>query len=156
MVDRTEFANRIKVARGAKGWSCQQLADRLGISETRMNGIERGRYERLPEGDIYNVAHILGLDFMELMALAKQAPQFITDEFCRRPNLMEQLISCAALLGDDDLKSAIDLICKEKLDEYIKENRASASPEGSRRKTKRRNKRRASNRSVEMREGWDA
>lgn len=37
--------NRLKVLRGERGWSQQDLADRLGVSRQSVNAIETGRYD---------------------------------------------------------------------------------------------------------------
>lgn len=37
--------NRLKTLRGERGWSQQDLADRLGVSRQSVNAIETGRYD---------------------------------------------------------------------------------------------------------------
>lgn len=37
--------NRLKALRGERGWSQQDLADRLGVSRQSVNAIETGRYD---------------------------------------------------------------------------------------------------------------
>ena len=40
--------NRLKVLRAERGWSQQDLADRLGVSRQSVNAIETGRYDPAP------------------------------------------------------------------------------------------------------------
>jgi putative transcriptional regulator len=37
--------NRLKALRAVRGWSQQDLADRLGVSRQSVNAIEKGRYD---------------------------------------------------------------------------------------------------------------
>lgn len=37
--------NRLKALRGERGWSQQDLADRLGVSRQSVNAIETSRYD---------------------------------------------------------------------------------------------------------------
>lgn len=37
--------NRLKALRADRGWSQQDLADRLGVSRQSVNAIEKGRYD---------------------------------------------------------------------------------------------------------------
>lgn len=37
--------NRLKALRGERGWSQQDLADRIGVSRQSVNAIETGRYD---------------------------------------------------------------------------------------------------------------
>jgi putative transcriptional regulator len=37
--------NRLKTLRAERGWSQQDLADRLGVSRQSVNAIETGRYD---------------------------------------------------------------------------------------------------------------
>ena len=37
--------NRLKVLRAERGWSQQDLAERVGVSRQSVNAIEKGRYD---------------------------------------------------------------------------------------------------------------
>jgi putative transcriptional regulator len=37
--------NRLRVLRAERGWSQQELADRLGVSRQSVNAIETGKYD---------------------------------------------------------------------------------------------------------------
>ena len=37
--------NRLRVLRAERGWSQQDLAERLGVSRQSVNAIEKGRYD---------------------------------------------------------------------------------------------------------------
>ena len=39
------MTNRLRDLRGERGWSQQELADRLGVSRQSVNAIETGRYD---------------------------------------------------------------------------------------------------------------
>lgn len=52
--------NRLKVLRAERGWSQQDLADRLGVSRQSVNAIETGRYDpSLPLA--FTIADLFGL-----------------------------------------------------------------------------------------------
>jgi putative transcriptional regulator len=52
--------NRLKVLRAERGWSQQDLADRLGVSRQSVNAIEKGRYDpSLPLA--FTIADVFGL-----------------------------------------------------------------------------------------------
>jgi putative transcriptional regulator len=52
--------NRLKVLRAERGWSQQDLADRLGVSRQSVNAIETGRYDpSLPLA--FTIADVFGL-----------------------------------------------------------------------------------------------
>jgi putative transcriptional regulator len=52
--------NRLKVLRAERGWSQQDLAERLGVSRQSVNAIETGRYDpSLPLA--FTIAEVFGL-----------------------------------------------------------------------------------------------
>jgi putative transcriptional regulator len=57
--------NRLKVLRAEKGWSQQELADKLEISRQSINAIETGRYDpSLPLA--FRLARIFGKRIEEM------------------------------------------------------------------------------------------
>ena len=54
------MTNRLKELRGARGWSQQELAERLAVSRQSVNAIETGRYDpSLPLA--FAIAELFGL-----------------------------------------------------------------------------------------------
>ena len=52
--------NRLKALRAERGWSQQDLADRLGVSRQSVNAIEKGRYDpSLPLA--FRISDVFGL-----------------------------------------------------------------------------------------------
>lgn len=52
--------NRLRVLRAERGWSQQDLAERLGVSRQSVNAIETGRYDpSLPLA--FRIADLFGL-----------------------------------------------------------------------------------------------
>jgi putative transcriptional regulator len=52
--------NRLKVLRAERGWSQQDLAERIGVSRQSVNAIENGRYDpSLPLA--FTIAEVFGL-----------------------------------------------------------------------------------------------
>jgi putative transcriptional regulator len=65
--------NRLKVLRAERGWSQQDLADRLGVSRQSVNAIETGRYDpSLPLA--FTIADLFGLT-IEAIFLRDGDPQ---------------------------------------------------------------------------------
>jgi putative transcriptional regulator len=57
--------NRLKVLRAERGWSQQDLADRLDVSRQSVNAIETERYDpSLPLA--FRIAEIFGLSIEEI------------------------------------------------------------------------------------------
>lgn len=57
--------NRLRVLRAERGWSQQDLADRLGVSRQSVNAIETGRYDpSLPLA--FAIAEAFGLAIEEI------------------------------------------------------------------------------------------
>ena len=57
--------NRLKALRGEKGWSQQDLAERLGVSRQSVNAIETGRYDpSLPLA--FQIADVFGIPIEEI------------------------------------------------------------------------------------------
>lgn len=54
------MTNRLKALRAERGWSQQDLADRLGVSRQSVNAIEKGRYDpSLPLA--FRISDVFGL-----------------------------------------------------------------------------------------------
>jgi putative transcriptional regulator len=57
--------NCLKALRGDRGWSQQDLAERLGVSRQSVNAIETGRYDpSLPLA--FRIADVFGLAIEEI------------------------------------------------------------------------------------------
>ncbi len=57
--------NRLKVLRGERGWSQQELAERLEVSRQSVNAIETGRYDpSLPLA--FRIADIFAMPIEEI------------------------------------------------------------------------------------------
>ena len=57
--------NRIRELRGDRGWTQQELADRLGVSRQTVNAIETGKYDpSLPVA--FGLARAFGLAIEEI------------------------------------------------------------------------------------------
>ncbi|WP_174280409.1 helix-turn-helix transcriptional regulator [Sphingomonas bacterium] len=54
------MTNRLRVLRAERGWSQQEVAERLGVSRQSVNAIETGRYDpSLPLA--FRIAELFGL-----------------------------------------------------------------------------------------------
>ena len=59
--------NRLKVLRAERGWSQQELADRLEVSRQSVNAIETGRYDpSLPLA--FRIARVFGLAIEDIFS----------------------------------------------------------------------------------------
>ncbi len=59
--------NRLKVLRAERGWSQQELADRLEVSRQSVNAIETGRYDpSLPLA--FRIAGVFGLAIEDIFS----------------------------------------------------------------------------------------
>jgi len=57
--------NRLRVLRAERGWSQQDLAERLGVSRQSVNAIETGRYDpSLPLA--FRIADVFGLPIEDI------------------------------------------------------------------------------------------
>lgn len=57
--------NRLRVLRAERGWSQQDLAERLGVSRQSVNAIETGRYDpSLPLA--FGIADLFGLPIEQI------------------------------------------------------------------------------------------
>ena len=66
------MTNRLKVLRAERGWSQQDLADRLGVSRQSVNAIETGRYDpSLPLA--FAIAEAFGLAIEQIFSTAEKA-----------------------------------------------------------------------------------
>jgi putative transcriptional regulator len=64
--------NRLKDLRGDRGWSQQELGDRLDISRQSINAIENGRFDpSLPLA--FKIAELFGLAIEEVFTSPSQA-----------------------------------------------------------------------------------
>lgn len=65
--------NRLKDLRGERGWSQQELGDRLDISRQSINAIENGRFDpSLPLA--FKIAELFGLAIEEVFTSPSQDP----------------------------------------------------------------------------------
>ncbi len=65
------MTNRLKDLRAARGWSQQELADRLAVSRQSVNAIETGRYDpSLPLA--FRIAELLGLAIEQIFTSPSQ------------------------------------------------------------------------------------
>jgi putative transcriptional regulator len=65
--------NRLKVLRGERGWSQQELGDRLDISRQSINAIENGRFDpSLPLA--FKIAELFGLSIEEVFTSPSRDP----------------------------------------------------------------------------------
>jgi putative transcriptional regulator len=65
--------NRLKVLRGERGWSQQELGDRLDISRQSINAIENGRFDpSLPLA--FKIAELFGLAIEEVFTSPSRDP----------------------------------------------------------------------------------
>ncbi|HUH76935.1 MAG TPA: helix-turn-helix transcriptional regulator [Devosia sp.] len=63
--------NRLKDLRGERGWSQQELGDRLDISRQSINAIENGRFDpSLPLA--FKIAELFGLAIEEVFTSPSQ------------------------------------------------------------------------------------
>ena len=59
--------NRLRVLRAERGWSQQDLADRLGVSRQSVNAIETGKYDpSLPLA--FRIAAVFALTIEEIFS----------------------------------------------------------------------------------------
>lgn len=66
--------NRLRDLRGDRGWSQQDLADRLGVSRQSVNAIETGRYDpSLPLA--FRIADTFGLAIEAIFMRDPVAPE---------------------------------------------------------------------------------
>lgn len=64
--------NRLKVLRAERGWSQQDLAERLGVSRQSVNAIETGRYDpSLPLA--FKIADVFGLEIEAIFQNPKES-----------------------------------------------------------------------------------
>jgi transcriptional regulator with XRE-family HTH domain len=59
-MDRTEFGNRVRVARTRRGLTQSQLGERLGVKRSAVSGWEKGR-STPPQDRLYEMADALGI-----------------------------------------------------------------------------------------------
>ena len=65
------MTNRLRDFRGERGWSQQDLAERLGVSRQSVNAIETGRYDpSLPLA--FRIAELFGLTIEQVFTSPSQ------------------------------------------------------------------------------------
>lgn len=52
---------RVKRLRDARGWTQQQLADKAGVAQSTINGVEKGGRQKMPSS-LIEISHALGVD----------------------------------------------------------------------------------------------
>ena len=66
--------NRLRVLRAERGWSQQDLAERLEVSRQSVNAIETGRYDpSLPLA--FKIAELFGLAIEDVFVSPSKEPQ---------------------------------------------------------------------------------
>ena len=66
VMDPRALAARLREAREARGWTQQQVADRLGMARTTIVAIEKGE-RRLKPQELIELASLLGRSVSELL-----------------------------------------------------------------------------------------
>lgn len=93
----TNFGQRVRELRHAKGWSLRDLAERVDVGFTYLSRVEN---ERLNFGDypsdalIHRLADALGADEEELLILAKRVPEPVRQRFFQRPDVFFAIAKC--------------------------------------------------------------
>ncbi|MCD7945195.1 MAG: helix-turn-helix domain-containing protein [Clostridiales bacterium] len=102
--------NRIVLAREFAGLSQKELARRLGISPSTLNGYEKGNHEPKPQG-LANIAQICGVTVDYLLGLTEEPEGRFTVTVSGTDPQMDELNRLAGMLNARGLQKVVDYAC---------------------------------------------
>lgn len=83
------LADNIKYYRNLKGWSQEDMADKLGVSLPTYSRIERN-INTMPYKRIVQVAKVLGITVAELVTIGKTANDLLTENKDLKKTIIEK------------------------------------------------------------------